>query len=261
MRVRAPLLTGIGGLAVAAALFAGSALPAAADTSSPSPSPAASPSSSPSAGPTSGACRGSTAAVLACIKQRAATAIANRETTLQALTTALNNSANVTAGDKSTLLGQIQGDESGLSTLNTTIQNDTTVQQAWSDAQTIVTGYRVYVLEAPKVHLVIAADTETAVESFLQSVMPAVQTAITDSNASADKKAEAQAAFNDCASQLAAAQSETSGVVGSVINLEASGYPGNEPTLASARQSVTTARQDLGNCHKDLESIREDLGL
>jgi hypothetical protein len=264
MRLRHPLRVGIATLAVTAALGAASALPTMADTgSSPSasPTPSSSPVSSPSPSAKVGGCTGSPAAILACIKSRSATAISDRETALQQMTTDINDSADITSADKTTLLGQIQSDEVGLDNLNTTIQNDTTPQQAWLDAQTIVTGYRVYLLETPKVHLVIVADTEAAVESQFSSVMPALQTAINDSTASAANKAKAQAAYNDCSSQLAAAQSASSGIVSEVIDLLPSGYPANQPTLVSARQSAQTARQDLGTCRTDINTIRSALGI
>jgi 3D (Asp-Asp-Asp) domain-containing protein len=252
MRLRHPLRLGITTLAVTTALGAASVIPAMA-ASSPVPSPSSSASSA--------SCSGSAASVLACIKQRAATAISDRESALQKMTTDVNGSAGITSSDKSTLLGQIQADESGLTALNATIQGDTTVAQARADAQTIVTGYRVYLLEEPKVHLVIAADTEGAVESRISSVLPALQTAINDSTASAANKAKAQTAFNDCSSQLAAAQSASSGIASEVIDLLPSGYPGNQPTLVSARQSAKTARQDLGTCRTDINTIRSALGI
>ena len=264
MRLSHPLRLGLATLAVSAALGAASALPAMADTSSspsPSPSTGTSPTSSPSPVSKVGGCSGTQAAILACIKQRSATAISNRETWLEQLTTDVKVSADITAADRSTLLGQLQSDETGLDGLNTTIQNDTSVKQAWEDAQTIVTGYRVYLLETPKVHLVIAADTEATVESEISSVMPALQTAINDSTASAADKQKAQTAFDDCTSQLAAAQSASSGVVSEVIDLLPSGYPGNQPTLVSARQSEVTARQDLGTCRTDINTIRIALGI
>ncbi len=70
----------------------------------------------------------------------------------------------------------------------------------------IVTDYRVYVLEAPKVHLVIVADTEDSLELTLQGWLPKVQTAINNSSASAAEKAAAQTALNDCTASLAAAE-------------------------------------------------------
>jgi len=267
MRPQHPIRLGIATLAVTAALGAATALPAIADSSplpSASPSATASPVTSPTASPgtiTVGGCSGSTATVLSCIKQRSATAVANRETALQEMTTDINKSADTTSSDKATLAGQIQADETGLTSLNATIQADTSVKQAWTDAQTIVTGYRVYLLEAPKVHLVIAADTETTTESLIGSVMPAIQTAINDSTTSAAEKAAAQAAFNDCTSQLASAQSASSGVVSEVIDLLPSGYPDNQPTLAAARGSVTTAKKNLEQCRTDINAIRTDLGI
>lgn len=249
------LIPGIGGLAVVAALAAASALPAGA--ASPSPSPTAS-SAAPVLPP--GPCGGTAAGVLACIKQRASEAVSDREATLQAMTTYLNNASDVTPSDRSNLLGQISSDETGLDALNATIQSDTSVTQAHSDAMLIVTDYRVYLLEAPKVHLVIVADTEDSLESTLEGWLPKVQTAINNSGASAAEKAAAQTALNDCTTSLAAAETASSGVSGEVIDLQPTGYPGNKPTLVSARGSVKTARTDLGDCRSDLKTIRSDLG-
>src|ERR1019366_8299375 len=82
---------------------------------------------------------------------------------------AASPSPSATSGDKATLLSQLSADASGLQTLLGTIDADTTVAKALADTETIVTGYRVFLLEQPKVHLVIAADTETTIESNLQS--------------------------------------------------------------------------------------------
>jgi hypothetical protein len=246
MKLHHPLRIGVAAFAVSAALAAATVLPAmAAD----SPSPSAS----------SGACSGSVAARLACIDQRASQALSARETALQQMTSDVNNSADIASSDKATLLGQISADESGLQTLLATIDADTTVAKALADTETIVTGYRVFLLEQPKVHLVIAADTETTIESNLKSKLPSIQTAINNSGASASRKAAAQTAFNDCTARLAAAQSESSGIVSDVIYLLPSGYPGNRPTLVSAKDQAQTARTDLGKCKTDIQTIRTDL--
>ena len=246
MKLHHPIRIGIAAFAVSAALAAASVLPAMAAAS---PSPSA----------TSGACSGSTAARLACIDQRASQAVSAREAALQKMTSDVNDSADITSSDNATLLGQLSADASGLQTLLGTIDADTTVAKALADTETIVTGYRVFLLEQPKVHLVIAADTETTIESNLQSKLPSIQTAINNSSASAAQKAAAQTAFNDCTTQLAAAQSASAGIVSDVITLLPSGYPGNQPTLVSARDSAQTVRSDLGKCKTDIETIRTDL--
>ncbi|MGD1052361.1 MAG: hypothetical protein ABR950_00885 [Candidatus Dormibacteria bacterium] len=255
MNLHHPVRIGIAALAVSAALAAAGVLPAMAATAT-SPAPTAT-SPSPTAAP--GACSGTVAARLACIDQRASSAVSARETALQTMTADVNNSADLTSSDRGTLLGQISADESGLQTLLATIDADTTVAQALADTATIVTGYRVFLLEQPKVHLVIAADTEATVESTLSSKLPSIQTAINNSSASAAQKAAAQTAFNDCTTQLAAAQSASTGIVSDVIYLLPSGYPGNQPTLVSARDQAQTARTDLGKCKTDIQTIKSDL--
>lgn len=250
MRLHHPVRVGIAAFAVTAALAAASVLPAMA---------ASAPSASSSAGSSAGACSGSVSAMLACIDQRATTAVSNRETALGQMISDVNNSKDIASSDKATLLGQLQADEFGLTTLLATIKGDTTVKQALADTATIVTSYRVYLLEQPKVHLVIAADTEGTIKSTLQSKLPSIQTAIDNSSASAAQKAAAQTAFNDCSTQLSAAQAASSGIVADVIYLLPSGYPGNQPTLVSARDQAQTARTDLGKCKTDIQTIRSDL--
>jgi hypothetical protein len=201
------------------------------------------------------------AQLLADIQQHAATAISNRLTALQSMTNALDSRAGVTASDKSTLLGQIQAEVSGLTALAATIKGDATAQQAFADAQRIVTDYRVYLLMGPKVHLVIAADTETGAEAKLAALFPQVQQLIDGSKAAVDKKADAQSALDDCESKNAAGQHASGGVSASVIGLEPSGYPGNAGTLTTAHDNVAAARADLGACRTDLQRVKSDLGV
>ena len=252
MTPRPLIITGIGFLGLLIALGGATAVTVSASTAIPSATASASASPSPSGASTA-------ASRLAQLKERGAHAIATRESALPQLAADVTGGLGVTAGDKSNLLGQIQADESGLNALNTTIQADTTYATAHSDVELIVTDYYVFALEAPKVHLVIAADGETRVESLLGTTMPEVQSAITASGASATEKAAAQAAYDDCVAKLAAAQEATSGVSAEVINLQPSGYPGNKSTLEAAHTSVTTARQDLQDCRQDLNSVRQDL--
>jgi len=269
MRSHPLILSGAGILSLAAALGFAVAVPVAAaapaatlTAASVSPSaggdPASTASPSATSGPTSTASPTPTpGATLAQIKARGAAAIATREAALPQLAADVSSSLGVTAGDKSTLLGQIQADESGLNALNATIQADTTIASARADVEDIVTDYYVFALEAPKVHLVIAGDGEDSVESLLGGAMPEIQAAINASTSA--NKAAAQAAFDDCVAKLSAAQEASSGVSGEVINLQPSGYPGNKSTLEAAHDSETTARQDLQACRQDLTTIRKDL--
>jgi hypothetical protein len=93
---------------------------------------------------------------LATLKAHCNAAVQRRLGTLAADDTFVKDSAALTGGDRTTLEAQIGADQQGLTALDKTIQSDGTYQETWADCQTIVTGYRVYVLEDPKMHEVIA---------------------------------------------------------------------------------------------------------
>ena len=91
------------------------------------------------------------------------------------------------------------------------LQADPTYQMTWADCQTIVTGYRVYVLEDPKIHEVIAADGVTKVNVTFATLIPELQSLINNSSVSATVKTQAQADLNDLTSKVDAAQTSISG--------------------------------------------------
>ena len=210
----------------------------------------------PSAGPTAAP----HALALVTLKEHCNVAVQRRLATLAADGTFLKDSAAVSNGDRSALDGQISADQQGLTALARTIQGDTTYQQAWADCQTIVTGYRVYVLEDPKIHEVIAADGVTKVDATFATLIPELQTLINHSSVSATVRAQAQADLNDLTSKVGAAETSISGVTSSVINLMPSGWPGNQVDLKSAAQNISTAHADLDGAGADANHIIKLLG-
>ena len=155
---------------------------------------------------------------------------------------------------------QISADQQGLSALDSTIQGDTSFQEAHADCQRIVTDYRVYVLEDPKIHETIAADGITKVNSTLDVLMPELQTLIDNSSVSATIKAEAQADLNDLTGKVSASRTSISGVTSSVIDLSPAGWPGNQVVLKSAAQNIRTARADLSGARAEVNRIVQLLG-
>ena len=232
-------LTATAGLA-----FAGSTAVDASTT----PSPAATPTSAPH--PDN----------LATLKARCNVAVQRRLGTLGADAAFVKGSTALTVGDRSTLEAQISADQAGLTALDSTIQNDTTLKQAWADCQTIVTGFRVYVLEDPKLHEVIAADGVTKVDETFATLIPELQDLINNSSESANIKAEAQTYLNDLASKVDASRTSISGVTSSVINLTPAGWPGNQVDLKSAAANIKTARGDLAGARADANHIIQLLG-
>ena len=127
--------------------------------------------------------------------------------------------------------------------------------QLVADCKTIVTDYRVYALFEPQIHLVIAGDRVAVLVPKLQSAATKIQTAINNSKASADIKAQATAKLDDITSKIAAAQQAIGGLPAQVLALTPSGYPGNESTLKAARASLQTAVADLEGLRGDLKAI------
>jgi hypothetical protein len=197
---------------------------------------------------------------LATLKAHCNAAIQRRLGTLAADDTFVKDSVALSGGDRATLEGQIGADQQGLIALDTTIQSDSTYKQTLADCQTIVTGYRVYVLEDPKIHEVIAADGVTKVNQSFSTLIPELQSLINNSSVSAKVKAEAQTDLNDLTSKVAAAHTSISGVTSSVIDLTPAGWPRNQVVLKSAAENIKTARADLDGARADANHIIQLLG-
>ena len=123
-----------------------------------------------------------------------------------------------------------------------------------------MTDYRVYVMEDPKIHEVIAADGIGKVDSAFATVIPELQNLITTSTMSATVKAQAQADLNTLTGKVTSSQTSISGVSASVINLVPSGWPGNQADLKSARTNIANASTDLKGAWSDVNTILTLLG-
>ena len=212
-------------------------------------------STTPSTSPTASPSPASHPVTLGTLKEHCNVAVQRRLATLGADATFVKNSEALSSSDRATLEAQISADQQGLTTLDKTIQSDTTYHQASSDCQTIVTGYRVYVLEDPKIHEVFAADGVSKVDGTFATLIPELQALINSSSVSATVKAKAQADLNDLTSKVDASVTSISGVSASVINLAPSGWPGNQVDLKSAAANIKTARTDLAGAGVDANNI------
>jgi peptidoglycan hydrolase CwlO-like protein len=195
------------------------------------------------------------ATLLSTIKTKCDTAVKTRVSALQGDITKINSDATITSSDKASLLATASSDISGLQSLDTTIQGDTTVQQARSDCQKIVNDYRVFVLFEPQVHLTISTDRLTVAVAKVQ-VMSSKLATIVGKITDPTQKAAAQAALTDFNSKLAAAQSSLGGLSG-VLGLTPSDYPGNKSALQSLQSALQAIRGDLQALRGDIRTIRD----
>ena len=215
-------------------------------TQSPSPSAAPSPATH--------------TANLVALKARCNVAVQRRLAVLHTDNTFIAQSSLLSSADRATLQGQISADEQGLTALDATIQSDTALAQAHGDCERIVTGFRVWVLEDPKIHEAIASDGVSKVNSSLQTLIPELQSLINASTVPPADRAAAQQDLNDLSSKVKASETSISGVTASVIDLTPAGWPGNQVDLQSARQNIKTARTDLAGARADVNHILQLLG-
>jgi hypothetical protein len=183
------------------------------------------------------------AATLAKIKADANTAIQSRLTALNSVIGVLNGLSNCAVAP---LVTTAQTDITGLTALDTTIQADTTVPQARTDAQTIFTGYRVYALVIPVDHLVRAACAVTDVTTKLTGLETKWSSLNDSSIASllADMQAHTQAAAQ-----------AVNGLAGTLEGYQPTDWNNNHGLLDGARSALKTARQDLEAARHDAKQI------
>jgi hypothetical protein len=196
---------------------------------------------------------------LTTIQQKAASAIAQRLTSLSKAIATVNGSSVISAADKATLLGTLNGDVTGLTALGAKIAADTTAQQAATDYKTIFTGYRVYALALPQAHFAMATDALTG------TVVPKLTDAQTKLAAllagvdSGKNTPAVQAAMADLATQLAGIGTATSGLSATVLAYTPAQYDANHALLSSARQSLVTARADAKGARADIVTVTKAL--
>jgi hypothetical protein len=186
-------------------------------------------------------------AALDAVKGRAKQAIDARLTTLSRLSSLVSGAQHLSASNRSTLGQQLATATSGLTALETKIEGDGDMQTLLTDARSIVTSYRVYLLVEPKVHEVVAADRMLAVVDAFTAVLTKLEGIKTSA---ADK-----ALLADAKAKVADAASKARAVPGAVVDLPPSGYPGNRPALQTARDGLRTGRQDLVTARQDVAQL------
>jgi len=229
------LTTSLIGTALAAALVAGSCVPAFADGTS-TPAPAA----------------GKT---LAAIQAKAKTATTARIGALNSAIAKITAAPDISASDRSTILGTLNGDLGGMNSVEAKIAADTTVATAAADYKTIFTTYRVYAVAIPQSRLAGAADrmTSTAIPKATDA-----QTKLAAALAGPDKSKSTpalQADLTDMSAQIAAATSSLNGVAAASLAVTPSEYDSNHAALSSVRSAVKAAIADLKKASADGKAV------
>jgi hypothetical protein len=188
--------------------------------------------------------------------------IDGRLETLRALSTAIGGAQRLTSAHKSSLQGIVSADQTGLTALRTKVDGETTVAAVKTDATSMVNDYRIYLLATPQVHLVIAADLETAAATALSQAADKLSAAIDAAKKAGKDTSKAEADLADLRTQISAATTAISGKADAILAVK----PGPDANAIHAavtpvRDAVHTARGDLKKGAQDAKAIKTELGL
>ena len=187
---------------------------------------------------------------LQAVKEAAHTAVAARIGDLNKALAVVNGATDLGA-DQASLVGALDTDLTGLGNLDQTIQADSTLAAARADTQKIYTDFRIYALVIPATHMTVAADALTNVaEPKLSEVATTLQNLITETGATAE-----QATLDDMKTQIAAAQTATSGLAAQLMGFTPAQWNANHELLSPSRAQLKTARTDLEKARQDAKSI------
>jgi hypothetical protein len=181
--------------------------------------------------------------------------IERRLTTLTGLTTKINGASRLNASDKATLTNEVNSTTSGLTSLKTQLDGETTLSAAITDAESIYTEYRVYALVAPKVDLVKVADDQQVVQGQLTSLSQKLQTRITAEQQAGKNVTTLQSELSDMQSKTTAAQAISSNIESSTVNLQPSDYNSNHAVLSGDNTQLITAHSDDQAAATDAKNI------
>lgn len=181
--------------------------------------------------------------------------IMRRLTMLNTLTSKINAATKLTASDKATLSNEVDTTISGLTSLKTTLDTETSLTAARADVQNIYTEYRVYALVAPKIALVKVADDQQVVEAKLTALAQKLQTRITTLQQAGKDVTSLQSSLTDMNNKIAAAQAVSSQIQAKVINLQPTDYNSDHAILSGDRDQLKTAHEDNQAAYNDAKTI------
>ena len=179
--------------------------------------------------------------------------ITRRLTTLGQLSSAIGSSKGLTSSDAAALSSEIGAANSGLTSLKSTIDGQTSIPALKLEMVEIVSKYRVYVLLGPQVRLTIAADDVLALKPHFDAISTQLATRIAGAQAKDKDVTAAQGALDAMNTALANAEALASPLPTRLLALTPAQFDAG--TAASILQNARTA---LGQARDDIKAATQD---
>jgi hypothetical protein len=189
-------------------------------------------------------------------------AVDRRLSTLGDLQGKVSASTYLTAGHRSTLLGEIGAEHDGLTALRAKVAADTDRATLVADCKSVVEHYRVYLLMIPKAHLTIAADASVTIAQKLTDLATRLQADVDAAKAAGKDVTKAQRDLDALKAAIGAGMAAVApvpGLLGFSLPLDPSAFPADQHAVMTARSDMGTARTHFAEAGKDGRQVVADL--
>lgn len=170
-----------------------------------------------------------------------------RLATIARLEAAVDGAGALTDAHAAALEAILASSASGLRALRAEIASDSTLAQLRADIGAIFTDYRIYVLVARQVWLVIGADAVEAAGAALEDTAADLASLIARAEASGQDVTEAKAHLNAMHAAIASALAGVADVANEILPLSPADWNAGiaGPVLRAAHEALVAARADL----------------
>ncbi len=187
--------------------------------------------------------------------------IDRRLVTLGRLTTAIDGARRLTDAHHDTLAATISSTSSGLKRLRAEIDGDTTAASLRDDLGRIATDFRVYLVVARQVWLVVAADAGDAAVTAFGPATTRLQTAIDTAKAAGKDVSAAQSDLSAMTGHVADASKALDGTAAAVLAVTPASWNAGtgKAALRGARSDIADAAHDLRAAVASARAVLADL--
>jgi len=187
--------------------------------------------------------------------------INRRFTTLDALSAKIAASKVLTSSDAAALQSEVASTKMGLTSLKASIDSETSLPALKVDIAKIAADYRVYLLVAPQVNLVSAADGVVAAQTKFAEVNTKLAARIAAAKAAGKNTAAAQTALNAMNTAVANAVGLAQPLPAKLLPLTPAQYNSGTagPIVTSARAALGHARDQLKAAMASAKACRDAL--
>lgn len=193
------------------------------------------------------------------IKDRSDKEIGRRIDSLNKLISRINEMKKISKEQKAILTAQIQTQITDLTTLKTKVDADTDLQNAKTDAQSIIKSYRIYALFIPKIHILATSDRMLDAIDKTSTIAAKLNTRISEAKGKGQDVSSLESLYSDMQSKITDAKTQAQNAIDLVTPLVPEGYPGNKTSLMDARKILMAGRQDLQSARIDARKIVNEL--